>query len=147
VSKFKVLLVSGPNLSILGMRQPEIYGYESLKSYEQEAIAEGLKCDIDVRTYQSDSEAEIVQVISEGNGTYDAIVINAGALTHYSWSISDALANFGGKVIELHITNPNARATFRHKSVIAPVSNGLIAGFGIIGYKLAILAVHELLTS
>jgi 3-dehydroquinate dehydratase-2 len=95
--------------------------------------------------FQSNHEGQIVDAIHAARGRVDAIIINAGAFTHYAWSLHDALATFSGPVIEVHISNPNAREPWRHTSVIAPVANGTIAGLGLLGYELAVTAVARLL--
>jgi 3-dehydroquinate dehydratase-2 len=142
-----VLLVHGPNLNLLGQREPEIYGTSTLEDYvvatTERAAAHGLSLD----TIQSNHEGVLVDAIHEARSRYDAIVINAGALTHYSWTLHDALATFAGPVVEVHISQPNAREPWRHTSVVAPVASGSIAGFGMLGYSLAIDAVARLLAS
>jgi 3-dehydroquinate dehydratase-2 len=142
-----VLLVHGPNLNLLGQREPEIYGTSTLEDYvvatTERAATHGLSLD----TIQSNHEGVLVDAIHEARSRYDAIVINAGALTHYSWTLHDALATFAGPVVEVHISQPNAREPWRHTSVVAPVASGSIAGFGMLGYSLAIDAVARLLAS
>lgn len=142
-----VLLIHGPNLNLLGQREPEIYGTSTLDDYvaatTERAASHGLTLD----TIQSNHEGVIVDAIHEARSRYQAIVINAGALTHYSWALHDALATFAGPVVEVHISQPNAREPWRHTSVVAPVASGSIAGFGILGYSLAIDAVARLLAS
>src|SRR5665213_1266732 len=142
-----VLLVSGPNLNLVGEREPEIYGTATLDDHVAAArvTAEGLG--LSLEHVQSNHEGDLVEAIQGARGRAAAIVINAGALSHTSWSIHDALAAFDGVVVELHLSNPAAREPFRHTSVIAPVANGCIAGFGGIGYGLAVDAVHRLLTA
>ncbi|HVB00500.1 MAG TPA: type II 3-dehydroquinate dehydratase, partial [Acidimicrobiales bacterium] len=100
---------------------------------------------IELEHYQSEAEADLVREIHRARGRVQAIVINAGALTHYGWSLHDALAAFEGPIVELHLSNPDAREPWRHQSVIAPVANGTIAGFGGLGYELAIEAAAELI--
>jgi 3-dehydroquinate dehydratase-2 len=142
-----VLLIHGPNLNLLGQREPEIYGTSTLDDYvaatTERAASHGLTLD----TIQSNHEGVIVDAIHEARSRYQAIVINAGALTHYSWALHDALATFAGPVVEVHISQPNAREPWRHTSVVAPVASGSIAGFGMLGYSLAIDAVARLLAS
>lgn len=140
----KILLINGPNLSQLSIRQPDIYGDLTLADYESVAKKAAVENDIALDCFNSESEAEIIAQIHRANGLYDGLIVNLGALTHYSWSISDALAGYGGKVIELHISNPAAREPYRHVSVVAPVSDGMISGFGLLGYKLAIVAIKGL---
>jgi 3-dehydroquinate dehydratase-2 len=131
MSLSSILVLHGPNLNLLGTREPEIYG--SATSHR-----------IAVADLQSASESELVSAIHQAKGTHDAIIINAGALTHYSWSLHDALRSFPGKVIEVHLSNPGAREDFRHVSVLAPVVDGSISGFGGMGYALAVQALLRL---
>lgn len=142
-----VLLLSGPNLTLLGERQPEIYGSATLEDHVGVARSAASGHGLILEHLQSEAEADLVRAIHSARGRVAAIVINAGALTHYGWSIHDALAAFDGPVIELHLSNPEAREPWRRQSVIAPVANGTIAGFGGLGYQLAIDAVAQLIAS
>lgn len=140
-----IVLLSGPNLDLLGDRQPEVYGVATLADHvaaaEEEAEAAGLR----LEHHQTNHEGELVELIHAARGSAAAVVVNAGALTHYSWALHDALAAFGGVVVEVHLTNPMAREPWRHASVVAPVATGTIAGFGQLGYRLAVRAVADLL--
>ena len=140
-----VLLLSGPNLNLLGQREPEVYGTATLDEHVgvagEEAAARGLQ----IEHHQSNHEGELVDLIHAARGRAAAIVINAGAFTHYAWSLHDALAAFDGPIVELHLSNPAAREAWRSESVVAPVASGVIAGFGGPGYRLAIEAVAGLL--
>jgi 3-dehydroquinate dehydratase-2 len=140
-----VLLLSGPNLDLLGERQPLVYGTETLADHVSVAEAEAGTLGLALEHHQTNFEGELIELVHGARGRADAIVLNAGALTHSSWSLHDAVAAFEGVVVELHISNPSGREPFRHKSVVAPVADGLIAGFGGIGYSLAIQAVARLL--
>jgi 3-dehydroquinate dehydratase-2 len=140
-----VLLLSGPNLNLLGQREPAVYGTETLDDHVATARAAGAERGWEVEHLQSNSESDLVDAIQGARGRCDAIIINPGAFTHYAWSIHDALAAFDGVVVELHISNPNAREPWRHTSVVAPVANGSIMGFGGAGYRLAVEAVAALL--
>ena len=140
-----VLLLHGPNLNLLGSREPEIYGHETLEDHVRRATARAASHGLEIEAKQSNHEGDLVEAIHSARGRCAAIVINPGAFTHYAWSIHDALAAFGGPVIELHLSNPNAREPWRHTSVIAPVAKGSIVGFGGLGYDLAIDAVAALL--
>jgi 3-dehydroquinate dehydratase-2 len=142
----KVLLVSGPNLDLLGQRQPEIYGTATLEDHVAAATDTGSLLGLEVEHVQSNDEGRLIDAVHDAIGRCAAIVVNAGALTHTSWSLHDALAAFEGVVIELHLSNPAAREPFRHTSVVAPVADGSIAGFGGLGYVLAIEAVGRLLS-
>jgi 3-dehydroquinate dehydratase-2 len=140
-----VLLLSGPNLNLLGERQPDVYGKETLADHEVTARSAAERHGLALEHLQSNAEAELVEAVHRARGRCAAIVVNAGALTHYAWSLHDALAAFDGVVIELHVTNPGAREPWRHTSVIAPVAHASIAGLGGLGYALAIDAVAALL--
>lgn len=140
-----VLLLSGPNLGQLGHRQPDIYGSETLKDHVRAAEEAGARCGLSVEHLQTDDEGELVRAVHAARGRAAAIVVNAGALSHTSWSLHDALAAYDGVVVELHLSNPAAREPWRHTSVIAPVAAGVVAGFGGLGYELAIEAVRRLL--
>jgi 3-dehydroquinate dehydratase-2 len=139
-----ILVLHGPNLNLLGTREPEIYGSATLSDHVNTVKAEASSHGIAVADLQSASESELVSAIHQAKGTHDAIIINAGALTHYSWSLHDALRSFPGKVIEVHLSNPGAREDFRHVSVLAPVVDGSISGFGGMGYALAVQALLRL---
>ncbi len=140
-----VLLLSGPNLNLLGEREPSIYGTATLDDHVEAAAAAGKRLGLDVEHRQSNHEGELIEAVHADRGSAAAIVINAGALSHTSWSLHDALAAFEGPVVEVHLSNPAAREPFRHTSVLAPVVAGSIAGFGGLGYLLAMEAVANLL--
>lgn len=141
----RVLLLNGPNLNLLGEREPEVYGTATLANHVALATQAATELDLVIDSVQSNSSSELVNAIHAARTTHDAIVINPGAFTHYAWSIHDALAAFTGPVVEVHISNPSTRELWRHESVIAPVASGTIAGFGGHGYVLAIQAVARLL--
>jgi 3-dehydroquinate dehydratase II len=136
-----VLLLHGPNLNLLGEREPEVYGTTTLADHVATARSVAADLGLAVEDHQSNHEGELVELIHGARGRCAAIVINPGALTHYAWSLHDALAAFDGAVVEVHLSNPNAREPWRHTSVVAPVATGTIAGFGGIGYELALRAV------
>lgn len=140
-----VLLLSGPNLNLLGDREPEIYGTATLADHVAAATARAGEHGLAIEHRQSNRADELVDAIHQARRRCAAIVINPGAFTHYSWAIHDALAAFEGPVIELHLSNPNAREPWRHTSVIAPVATGSIVGFGAKGYLLAMDAVAMVL--
>lgn len=140
-----VLLLSGPNLDLLGERQPEVYGTATLADHVATARAEAERHGLEVEHLQSNHEGELVEAVHGARGRVAAVVVNAGALTHYGWSLHDALAAFDGPVVELHLSNPGRREPWRHTSVVAPVASGTIAGFGGDGYRLALDAVARLL--
>ncbi len=136
-----LLLLSGPNLNLLGEREPETYGDETLEEHVEAAKNKAAESGFIIEHFQSNHEGEIVDSIHAARNRCSGIIINPGAFTHYAWSIHDALASFEGPIIELHISNPAAREPWRHTSVVAPVSSGTIAGFGAKGYQMAIDAI------
>jgi 3-dehydroquinate dehydratase-2 len=140
-----VLLLSGPNLNLLGQREPEVYGSATLDDHVAAARAVAEAHDLELEHLQSNHEGALVDAIHAARGRCAAIVINAGAFTHYAWSLHDALATFDGPIIELHISNPYAREPWRSTSVVAPVATGSICGLGGHGYQLAMAAVARLL--
>ena len=141
----KISLLHGPNLNLLGTREPEFYGRDAYDAINRKIKQRAQELGIEIRILQSNHEGDLIQAVHEARGRVDALVINAGALSHTSWSLHDAVAAFDGPVVELHISNPAAREPFRHTSVLAPVASGVIAGFGGLGYELAIDAVAALL--
>ncbi len=142
-----IVLLSGPNLDLLGEREPSVYGTATLDDHVATATGAASALGYVIEHQQTNHEGALVEAVHAARGRADAIIINAGALSHTSWSLHDALAAFDGVVVELHLSNPAAREPFRHTSVIAPVADGCIAGFGGIGYGLAVDAVHRLLTA
>ena len=136
-----LLVLTGPNLNLLGVREPEIYGHDTLEDCVNEVRKVAAEYGWDVEAFQSNHEGELIDSIQAARGRYDAIIINPGAFTHYSYAIADALAMFDGYKVELHITNTGAREEFRRTSVISPAVHGTIAGFGRVGYGLAAQAV------
>lgn len=142
-----ILLLHGPNLNLLGQREPHIYGTATLDDY---VAAAGIRAEAhghDLEALQSNHEGVLVDAIHAARGRCAAIVINPGAFTHYAWAIHDALSAFAGVIIEVHISNPNAREPWRHTSVVSPVATGTIAGLGMHGYLLAVDAVAERLAA
>jgi 3-dehydroquinate dehydratase-2 len=142
-----VLPLSGPNLDLLGEREPEVYGSATLADHVEAATKAAAERGLAVEHVQSNAEHELVEAIHGARGRCAAIVINPGAFTHYAWAIHDALAAFEGPVVELHLSNPQAREAWRHTSVVAPVATATIAGLGGDGYVLAMDAVARLLAS
>lgn len=138
----RVLLINGPNLNLLGLREPEIYGAATLKDIEDECATCAKSLGHDLDCFQSNHEGAIVTRIQEARQNADAVIINAGAYTHTSVAIHDALRAFDGRIIELHISNPHKREAFRHLSYIAPVADALIAGFGTAGYTAALKSLN-----
>jgi 3-dehydroquinate dehydratase-2 len=138
-----ILLLSGPNLNLLGDREPEVYGTTTLEELVAVARKHAERRGHDLEHLQSNHEGALIDAIHGARGRCAAIVFNPGAFTHYAYGLTDALAAFEGIVVELHLSNPHARETWRHVSVIAPVATGTIAGFGATGYRLAIEAVAD----
>jgi 3-dehydroquinate dehydratase-2 len=132
-----ILVLSGPNLNLLGEREPAIYGTATLDDLVGDVRAVISAAGHDVEHLQSNHEGDLVDAVQGARGRCAAIIVNAGALTHYSYALADALATYDGVAVELHITNPAAREAWRHRSVLAPVVTGTIAGFGRTGYRLA----------
>ena len=139
----KFLVIHGPNLNLLGTREPDIYGRASLDEVNRRIIEFAGSQGVEVKVFQSNHEGEIVDAIHEARDWASGIIINPGAYTHYSYAIRDAIAAIGLPAVEVHLSNVYAREEFRHKSVIAPVCVGQIAGFGYMGYILAIAALLE----
>lgn len=144
MSLSSILVVHGPNLNLLGTREPDVYGNATLADHVAAVTAAAALHGISVADVQSNSEGEIVNAIHAAKGVHDAIIINAGAFTHYSWALHDALRSFPGNVIEVHLSNPGAREEFRHVSVLSGVVNGTISGLGGVGYSLAVQALLQL---
>ncbi len=140
-----VLVIHGPNLNLLGTREPGIYGAQTLADIDARCAREGRELGIMVRCVQHNSEGAIVQELQSARGHYDAIVLNPGAYTHYAYAIRDAIAAIGVPTVEVHLTNTHAREEFRATSVVAAVCRGTIAGFGIESYALALRACAALL--
>ena len=136
-----ILVLNGPNLNLLGQRQPEVYGTTTLADIEAAAVAHGANRGISVSCLQSNHEGALVDAIHAAKGVHDGIVLNAGAYTHSSIALMDAISSTEMPVVELHLSNIHARETFRHKSYIAPVAIGQICGFGAHGYTLALDAL------
>ena len=141
----KLLVINGPNLNMLGVREPGIYGNTGLEAISAElreyAAARGVHCEF----FQSNHEGDLIDKIHSAKGNFDGVVINAGALTHYSYALRDAIACVKIPFVEVHMSNIHAREEFRHTSVIAPVCVGQIAGFGKNSYFLAINALKDLM--
>lgn len=136
-----ILLLHGPNLNLLGQREPDVYGQDMLADHIARTRVAATEFDCEVEDLQSNHEGELIEAVHAARGRCDAIIINPGAFTHYSWALHDALAAFDGIVVEVHLSNPDAREPWRRTSVVAPVALGSISGFGGIGYELAVRAV------
>ena len=140
-----VYVLNGPNLNLLGKREPHLYGHETLADVERTCKALGGELGLEVRFHQSNREYEIIDWIHEARETAGAIVINPGAFTHTSVAILDALNTFPGFVFEVHISNVHKREAFRHHSYVSLRADGVMAGFGVQGYELALMRVARLL--
>jgi 3-dehydroquinate dehydratase II len=140
-----VYVLNGPNLNLLGLREPEIYGRTTLADIEKMTAEKAKSLGLTVVCRQSNHEGELVDWIQEARTTASGIIINAGAYTHTSVAIHDALRSFDKPIVEVHLSNPQAREEFRHHSFIGPVADGVIAGFGAYGYVLAIEAIASVL--
>jgi 3-dehydroquinate dehydratase-2 len=143
----RILYLNGPNLNLLGQREPEIYGKTSLADIEGQVKKRARDADADVDFRQSNLEGELVSWIQEARGKFDVIVLNAAAYTHTSVALRDAIAASGVPTIEIHLSNVHKREEFRHKSLIAPVCKGQITGFGPHSYVLALEAAINVIAA
>ena len=141
----KILVMLGPNLNMVGIREKGVYGTETAETIEQEIIAFAESNGFEAEVYQSNHEGALIDKIHESRLSFDGAIINAGALTHYSYALRDAIACVNIPYVEVHMSNIHAREEFRHHSVIAPVCAGQIAGFGKHSYFLAIHALKDLI--
>jgi 3-dehydroquinate dehydratase-2 len=138
VARGVILLLSGPNLNLFGEREPAVYGSDTLDEMVADARAAAEAAGYELEHVQSNHEGVLVDTVHAARGRCAAIVVNAGALTHYSYALADALGTFEGVKVELHVSNPAAREHWRHESVLAPFVTAAIAGFGRAGYRLAV---------
>ncbi len=134
----KIIIINGPNLNLIGKREPEIYGSQTFEDYLCKLRKEFK--DIEIDYFQNNIEGELIDKLQESGYTYDGIVLNAGAYTHTSVGIADAVSAIPTPVVEVHISNTFSRETFRHKSYISPIAKGVIVGFGLESYRLGILS-------
>jgi 3-dehydroquinate dehydratase-2 len=140
----RITVLNGPNLNMLGMREPDVYGHHTLADIEANCRALADKRQMNIDWFQSNLEGELIDHIQTAAGSADWIIINAAGLTHTSVAIRDALSLFPGGVIEVHLSNIHAREPFRHNSFISAVASGVIAGFGATSYYMAIDAISHL---
>jgi 3-dehydroquinate dehydratase-2 len=138
-----ILVLNGPNLNLLGQRQPDVYGTTTLAMIEDQCRAHGSKLAVEITCAQSNHEGALIDLIHGSRGVHAGIVLNAGAYTHTSIALMDAIASAEVPTVEVHLSNIHAREAFRHKSYIAPVAIGQIAGFGAKGYVLALDALAD----
>jgi 3-dehydroquinate dehydratase-2 len=137
----RILVINGPNLNLLGLREPEVYGHETLADIVTELRSYAADRDVELRDFQSNSEGELVTAIHGARETVDGIILNAGAYTHYSIAIRDAISGVSLPVVETHLSNVHAREPFRHETVLAPACVGVVAGFGRNSYFVALEAL------
>ena len=141
----KILILHGPNLNMLGKREPDIYGHESLAEIDAGLLKRGTELGLEVETFQSNHEGALVDKIQQAAGTVHGVVINPAAYTHTSVAIRDALAMLDIPVVEIHLSNINKREPFRHTSMIADIVGARIAGFGAYGYMLALEGLAKMI--
>lgn len=142
----RVLVLNGPNLGRLGSREPDVYGATSFDELAKQCRAVGRELGLDVDVRQTDDESELVHWLHEAADAGVPVVLNPAAFTHYSYAVRDACAQLTAPLVEVHLSNPAARETFRHNSVIAGVATGTIAGFGAESYLLALRVIAQLIS-
>ncbi|MEV7803521.1 type II 3-dehydroquinate dehydratase [Microbispora sp. NPDC088329] len=140
----QVLVLNGPNLGRLGSREPDVYGAQTFDDLAAMCRETGRELGLSVEVRQTDDEAELVSWIHEAADSRTPVVLNPAAFTHYSYALRDAIAQRTAPLVEVHISNPNAREEFRHTSVVAAVATGTIAGFGMRSYELALRAIADM---
>jgi 3-dehydroquinate dehydratase-2 len=138
MSRKKILILNGPNLNLLGTREPEVYGSQRFEDFFEQLVKQFP--DVDLHYYQSNIEGEIINKLHQAGFSFDLIVLNAGGYTHTSVAIADAVGAIKTPVIEVHITNPMSREEYRHKSLISAKARGVISGLGLNGYRLALIS-------
>lgn len=141
----KIIVIHGPNLNLLGEREPGVYGNDSFDSINAEIAQKAKSKGFEIEIFQTNLEGGIIDMLHEARLKFDGVILNAGAYTHYSYAIRDAISAIKIPVVEVHLSNIHAREEFRHTSVIAPVCVGQIAGFGKNSYMLAVDALYEIL--
>jgi 3-dehydroquinate dehydratase-2 len=146
VSARRVLVLNGPNLGRLGSREPDVYGSTSYRGLVERCTEAGAELGLEVEVRETNDEAEMIRWLHEAADGSLPVVLNPGAFTHYSYAMRDAAAQRTAPLVEVHISNPHARESFRHTSVVAAVASGTVAGFGIASYTLALRAVAQELT-
>jgi 3-dehydroquinate dehydratase-2 len=142
----KILVINGPNINFLGIREPSVYGSTNYKQLCNLIREEAKRLELDIEIYQNNIEGEMINTIQEAYGEYDGIIINPGAYTHYSYAIHDALKSVSIPTVEVHLSNIHSREEFRKTSVTAPACIGQISGFGIQSYLLALQALKNSVT-
>ena len=142
----KILVIHGPNLNMLGMREPEIYGHQTLEEINEALWAQAKQLGLVVESFQSNHEGEMVDRIQQAHDAFDGIIINPAAYTHTSVAIRDALSMLTIPIVEIHLSNINKRESFRHTSLIADIATARISGFGAQGYQMALEGLAQLLS-
>lgn len=143
----RVLVLHGPNLDLLGEREEELYGRKTLEQINRDLMEQGKAAGVEVVAFQSNHEGDLIDRIHQARGSFDVIIINPGALTHYSYALYDAVRAVNIPVIEVHMSNIYSREPFRARSVVSPAVRGQITGFGEVSYQLALAAACELINS
>ena len=141
----RVFVLNGPNLNRLGTREPDVYGHATFEDLVRECVDAGRELGLEVEVRQTNDESDLIGWLHEAQDAGAAVVLNPAAFTHYSYALRDACAILDAPLVEVHLSNPAAREEFRHTSVVAGVSTGTIAGFGVDSYRLALRAVAALL--
>ena len=141
----RIQIINGPNLNLLGTRQPEIYGETTLKDVEKSCVFISKENNLDIEFFQSNHEGELVEIIQKAETKFDGLIINPGAFSHTSVAILDALNNYKGMVLEVHISNIHKREEFRRKSFVSIRADGVICGFGVSGYEIALTYLKDFL--
>ncbi|MCP8616830.1 type II 3-dehydroquinate dehydratase [Salirhabdus salicampi] len=139
----RLLMLNGPNLNMLGQREPHIYGFDTLQTIEEDIRTYVQTYNWELDAYQSNHEGHLIDKLQQSNGKYEGIIFNPAAYTHTSVALRDAISAIDTPVIEVHLSNVHARESFRSKSLLAPVCKGQISGLGVVGYKLAAQAFLE----
>lgn len=139
----RLLILNGPNLNLLGTREPATYGAATLADVEADCARFAKELGVEVQCLQSNSEGGLIDALHRGRGTVDGVVLNAGGYTHTSVALRDAISGTALPCVEVHISNVHARESFRHTSLITPVCIGVIAGFGVVGYRYGMRAVVD----
>jgi 3-dehydroquinate dehydratase II len=140
-----IFILNGPNLNLLGLREPSVYGQDTLADIEERCLARASALDLQIEFRQTNHEGQLVDWIQEARGSADGIILNAGALTHTSVAVLDALSAAGLPIIEVHLSNIFRRENFRHHSYVSLAANGVICGLGAQGYELALDAIASLI--
>jgi 3-dehydroquinate dehydratase-2 len=145
MSAERVLVLNGPNLNLLGTREPEIYGRTTLAELDALCVVEGERLGLEVTCRQSNHEGELVEAVHAARGTADGLLVNAGAYSHTSIALHDALRAFQGPIVEVHLSNVHRREPFRHHSFVAAAATAIVCGFGPEGYRLGLAGLARLL--